>query len=144
MATPSEMYAAIPPVSKVWFTAAIGSSLLVRFGLLDMNMLLLSWPAILQKWQVGFVAGASRAPTAAAAACTDARPAAPRDERCAAGASSTAAGRVAAASTGSLTAAPACLPACLAPHALQLWRLAGAMFFFGEPSFGWIITMMML
>lgn len=52
MSTPQEWYAALPPVSKIWFTAAITTALGARFSLLSPYNIALLWPQIVGKFQI--------------------------------------------------------------------------------------------
>jgi len=125
------MYAAIPPVSKVWFTSAIASSLLARFSLVDPSLLLLNWPAVWNKWQVRSFFGA---PTLGEPVCSFTK----RQQHSRKRTTPTRASG-APPHTRVRTSRPS-------PHPVtpQVWRLPASAVFFGEPSFGWIITMMML
>lgn len=52
MSSPSEWYAAIPPVTKAWFTSAVALGIGARFGWVAPKVLALDWDLIINKLQV--------------------------------------------------------------------------------------------
>mmetsp|Transcript_27414 Transcript_27414/g.81981 ORF Transcript_27414/g.81981 Transcript_27414/m.81981 type:complete len:277 (-) Transcript_27414:399-1229(-) len=50
--SPRDWLESLPPVTRIWFVAAFGSTCLVSFGLLDPRRILWSWPLVYQKFEV--------------------------------------------------------------------------------------------
>lgn len=52
MSSPQEWYSSLPPVSRVWITAAIVTALAGRFAVLDPRLLAFNWPLIWEKFHI--------------------------------------------------------------------------------------------
>lgn len=53
--SPADWYFSLPPITRLYGTAAVGTTLATALGLLDLRSLFVSWPLIL-KGQVSFIA----------------------------------------------------------------------------------------
>ena len=119
MSTPSEFYQALPPVSRVWLTAAVLSGIGAKLRLVQPLQLALNFFDPMQNvYQVG----------AYAIAPCGRRARSPSRTR-----------------TGTRRARvpPSAHPPTCGAR-VQPWRLVTNFFFFGMPSFSWLMQMIML
>lgn len=49
---PAEWYAALPPITKAWFTSAILTGVAAKLEILDYKLLLLNWIKVIDKLHV--------------------------------------------------------------------------------------------
>lgn len=52
MASPGDFYNDLPPVSKLFGTACVATTVAVQFGILDPGLLILRWPLVFYKFQI--------------------------------------------------------------------------------------------